>query len=50
MTFRLAKSTMEAHTTDGKSLIEQVTESHPEHINGAPVFLELDSSEMILIK
>jgi len=50
MTFRLAKSTMEAHTIGGKSLIEQVTESHPEHINGTPVFLELDSSEMVLIK
>ena len=50
MTFRLAKSTVKAQTLDGKSLIEQITESHPEHINGAPVFLELDSSEMGLNK
>lgn len=50
MTFSLAKSTVEAQSLDGKSLIEQITESHPEHINGAPVFLELDSSEMLSIK
>ena len=50
MTFSLAKSTVEAQSLDGKSLIEQITKSHPEHINGAPVFLELDSSEMLSIK
>ena len=50
MTFSLAESTVGAQSLDGKSLIEQITKFHPEHINGAPVFLELDSSEMLSIK
>ncbi len=50
MTFKLIDSSLNNPNLNDQSLIDQIAEDHPEHINGAPVFLELDSSEMILAK
>ena len=43
MTFKLIDSSLNEQNRNNQSLIEQVSEDHPEHQNGVPVFLELDS-------
>ena len=40
MTFKLSASTMDATQLNNLRLIEKITEEHPNHVNGAPVFLE----------
>ena len=41
MTFKLIETSLNAQAINGQSLIEQITEDHPEHVKGAPVFIEL---------
>ena len=41
MTFKLVETSSNAHALYGPSLIEQISEEHPEHVKGTPVFLEL---------
>lgn len=40
MTFKLAESSLDIQQLNSLKLIERITEDHPEHIKGAPVFLE----------
>lgn len=41
MTFKLAESSLDIQQLNKLRLIERITEDHPEHIKGTPVFLEL---------
>nr|MCR5588185.1 DUF3387 domain-containing protein [Bacteroidales bacterium] len=41
MTFELIETSLNVQALNGQSLIEQITEDHPEHVKGAPVFIEL---------
>ena len=41
MTFKIVDSSLNSQDLNGQSLIEQITKEHPEHENGAPVFLVL---------
>ena len=41
MTFKLIETSLNAQAINGHSLIEQISEDHPEHIKGMPVFIEL---------
>ena len=41
MTFKLIETSLNTQALNGHSLIEQITEDHPEHVKGAPVFIEL---------
>lgn len=43
MTFKIVNSSLNAQDLNGQSLIDQITEEHPEHENGAPVFLVMDA-------
>lgn len=40
MTFKLSESTLDSSHLNNLRLIERITEEHPNHVNGAPVFLE----------
>ncbi len=40
MTFKIVESTLNAQNQNGQSLIDQITEEHPEHAKGTPVFLK----------
>jgi hypothetical protein len=41
MTFKISASTLDATKLNNLKLIEKFTEQYPNHVNGAPVFLEL---------
>ena len=40
MTFKLVKSTLGVQQLNSLKLIERITEDHPEHVKGTPIFLE----------
>ena len=40
MTFKLVKSTLDVQQLKSLKLIERITEDHPEHVKGTPIFLE----------
>ncbi len=40
MTFKLVKSTLDVQQLNSLKLIERITEDHPEHVKGTPIFLE----------
>lgn len=41
MTFKLIETSLNTQALNGHSLIEQISEDHPEHVKGTPVFIEL---------
>lgn len=40
MTFKLVKSSLDIQQLKSLKLIERITEDHPEHVKGTPIFLE----------
>ena len=40
MTFKLVKSSLDIQQLNSLKLIERITEDHPEHVKGTPVFLK----------